>query len=120
MKTIRPTMIFQCGLFHRNLNKYVVRNLTELRQVSWANAPRWISQPQNFSDAVTSGVEFELRGRAADLMPQWFSQVKALSIRSSLSIYIFIVTGQAQTIDWTASNDGLPTWGLTSASAVFH
>lgn len=78
--------IFSVGLFHRNLNN-VVRNLTELRQVSWANAPRWISQPQNFSDAVTSGVEFELRGRAADLMPQWFSQVKALNIRSSLSIY---------------------------------
>ena len=44
--------ILSVGLFHRNLTN-VVRNLTVLRQVSWANAPRWITQPQNFSDAVT-------------------------------------------------------------------
>ena len=78
--------IFSVGLFHRQLTN-VVRNITELRQVSWATAPRWISQPQNFSDAVTQGVEFELRGRAADLVPQVFSQVKGLNLRSSLSIY---------------------------------
>ncbi|NCX39537.1 MAG: extracellular solute-binding protein, partial [Actinobacteria bacterium] len=56
-----------------------MRNITELRQVSWATAPRWITQPQNFSDAVTQGVEFELRGRAADLVPQVFSNVKGLN-----------------------------------------
>jgi iron complex outermembrane receptor protein len=78
--------IFSVGIFHRQLTN-VVRNITELRQVSWATAPRWITQPQNFSDAVTQGVEFELRGRAADLMPQVFSNVKGLNLRSSLSLY---------------------------------
>jgi iron complex outermembrane receptor protein len=78
--------IFSVGIFHRNLTN-VVRNVTELRTVSWANAPRWISQPQNFSDAVTSGVEFELRGRASDLMPKLLGTAKALNIRTSLSIY---------------------------------
>ncbi|MEN9720384.1 MAG: Vitamin transporter BtuB, partial [Pseudomonadota bacterium] len=33
--------IFSVGIFHRNLTN-VVRNVTELRTVSWANAPRWI------------------------------------------------------------------------------
>jgi iron complex outermembrane receptor protein len=78
--------IFSIGIFHRNLTN-VVRNVTELRTVSWANAPRWISQPQNFSDAVTSGIEFELRGRASDLMPKLLGTAKALNIRTSLSIY---------------------------------
>ncbi len=78
--------IFSVGVFHRSLTN-VVRNVTELRTVSWANAPRWISQPQNFSDAVTSGLEFELRGRASDLMPTLLGTAKALNIRTSLSIY---------------------------------
>ena len=78
--------IFSVGVFHRNLTN-VVRNVTELRTVSWANAPRWISQPQNFSDAVTSGLEFELRGRASDLLPSLLGTAKALNIRTSLSIY---------------------------------
>ena len=78
--------IFSVGIFHRNLTN-VVRNVTELRTVSWANAPRWVSQPQNFSDAVTSGLEFELRGRASDLLPSLLGTAKALNIRTSLSIY---------------------------------
>ena len=78
--------IFSVGIFHRNLTN-VVRNVTELRTVSWANAPRWVSQPQNFSDAVTSGLEFELRGRASDLLPSFLGTAKALNIRTSLSIY---------------------------------
>jgi iron complex outermembrane receptor protein len=78
--------IFSVGVFHRNLSN-VVRNLTELRHVSWAAAPRWIAQPQNFSDATTSGLEFELRGRASDLMPQLMGNAKALNLRSSLNFY---------------------------------
>jgi iron complex outermembrane receptor protein len=78
--------IFSVGVFHRNLTN-VVRNLTELRNVPWAAAPRWITQPQNFSDAVTSGLEFELWGRASDLMPQLMGNAKGLNLRSSLSFY---------------------------------
>jgi iron complex outermembrane receptor protein len=78
--------VFSIGLFQRNL-KDVVRNVTTLRNVSWANAPRWITEPQNFSDAVTRGVELEVRGRAAELMPQLLGNAKALNLRASLSIY---------------------------------
>ena len=78
--------IFSVGIFHRKLTN-VVRNLTELRSVSWAAAPRWITQPQNFSNAVTSGLELELRGRASDLMPQLLGHAKALKLRTSLNFY---------------------------------
>jgi iron complex outermembrane receptor protein len=72
--------------------------------------PRWITQPQNFSDAVTRGVEFELRGRAADLMPQLFNTNKGLNLRGSLSIYssrIAALTGPNNRLDgqqpWSAN-----------------
>lgn len=101
--------VFSIGIFHRNLTN-VVRNLTELRNVSWATAPRWITQPQNFSDAVTSGLEFELRGRASDLMPQLLGNAKALNLRSSFSIYrssIAALPGPNNRLDgqqpWTAN-----------------
>lgn len=101
--------VFSIGIFHRNLTN-VVRNLTELRNLSWATAPRWITQPQNFSDAVTSGFEFELRGRASDLMPQLLGNAKALNLRSSFSIYrssIAALPGPNNRLDgqqpWTAN-----------------
>ena len=78
--------VFSIGVFHRQLSN-VVRNLTTLRNVSWAAAPRWVSEPQNFSDAMTSGIELEVRGRASDLLPSLLSNAKTLNIRSSLSIY---------------------------------
>ena len=78
--------VFSVGIFHRQLSN-VVRNLTTLRSVSWATVPRWVTEPQNFSDAVTSGLEFELRGRAADLLPSLLGQAKTLNVRASLSIY---------------------------------
>lgn len=78
--------IFSVGVFLRQLRN-VVRNTTTLRDVSWAAAQRWVSEPQNFSDGTTSGVEFELRGRAADLLPSLLSHAKTLNLRTSLNIY---------------------------------
>ena len=74
------------GLFHRSLGG-VVRNVTTLRTVSWATAPRWVTEPLNFSDATTSGLELEVRGRAADLFPAVFGNAKALNLRASVNLY---------------------------------
>ena len=60
--------LWSVGLFHRQL-KDVVRTITTLQTVSWASVPRWVAQPLNFSSATTSGVELEVKGRAADLLP---------------------------------------------------
>lgn len=101
--------IVSVGFFHRRLGS-VVRNVTTLREVSWATAPRWVSQPQNFSDATTSGIELELRGRAADLMPVLMGQAKALNLRTSLNIYrsrLSALAGPDNRLDgqqpWTAN-----------------
>ena len=74
------------GIFHRQLSD-VVRNVTALRTVSWATAPRWVTEPLNFSDATTSGVELEVRGRAADLLPKLLGNAKALNVRASVNLY---------------------------------
>ena len=78
--------LISVGLFHRSLTG-VVRNVTSLRTVSWAKAPRWVSEPLNFSDATTSGLEFEVRGRAADLLPSVLGNAKALNLRASANLY---------------------------------
>ncbi len=78
--------LISLGMFHRSLSG-VVRNVTTLRTVSWATAPRWVTEPLNFSDATTSGVELEVRGRAADLLPGLLGQAKALNLRASVNLY---------------------------------
>jgi iron complex outermembrane receptor protein len=74
------------AVFHRSVND-LVRNVTSLQTVSWAQTPRWVSQPVNFSKAQTSGLELEVKGRAAELLPAVFDPKTPLNVRSSLSFY---------------------------------
>lgn len=78
--------MWSVGLFHRSISD-LVRNVTSLQTVSWASVPRWVSQPQNFSEATTSGIELELRGRAAELVPALPDAFKTLNLRGSLNFY---------------------------------
>jgi outer membrane receptor for ferrienterochelin and colicins len=81
--------MWSLGLFHRRITD-LVRNVTTLRSVPWATVPRWVSQPQNFSAATTSGVEFELKGRAGELLPALVDKahpLNALNLRGSLNLY---------------------------------
>ena len=74
------------GFFHRSIDD-LIRNVTTSQNTSWASVPRWVVQPQNFSEAKTSGVEFEIKGRAGELMPGWFDPKLGLNLRGSLSVY---------------------------------
>ncbi|WP_428509524.1 TonB-dependent receptor plug domain-containing protein [Roseateles sp.] len=78
--------MFSVGVFHRKVND-LVRNVTSLSSVSWASVPRYVSRPTNFSKAQTTGLELEIKGRAAELMPDWFDIKTALNLRASLSYY---------------------------------
>ena len=74
------------AVFHRNVND-LVRNVTSLQTVSWAQTPRWVSQPVNFSKAQTSGLELEVKGRAGELLPAVFEAKTPLNLRGALSFY---------------------------------
>lgn len=87
--------MFSLGLFHRRLEG-VVRQVLSLRDVPWASVPRWVSEPQNFSNAQTSGLELEAKGRASDLLPQRWAdspRARALSLRATFSAYRSRVQG---------------------------
>jgi iron complex outermembrane receptor protein len=78
--------MWSLGLFHRRISD-VVRTVTTLRTVPWATVPRWVAQPQNFSDATTSGIELEVKGRAAELLPSLVDKASTLNLRASLNLY---------------------------------
>ncbi len=78
--------MFSIGGFHRSVDN-LVRNVTSLQSVPWASVPRYISTPVNFSKATTNGLEFELKGRAGELLPTVFDAKTALNLRASLNYY---------------------------------
>lgn len=101
--------LWSVGLFHRQL-KDVVRTVTTLQTVSWADVQRYVAQPVNFSSATTSGVELEVKGRAADLLPALLPEAKALNLRGSLNFYrsrVAALPGPGNRLDgqqpWTAT-----------------
>ncbi len=78
--------LWSLGLFHRRIDD-LVRSVTTLRTVPWATVPRWVAQPQNFSSATTSGIEIELKGRAAELLPALVDKASTLNLRASVNFY---------------------------------
>lgn len=78
--------MFSIGGFHRSVDN-LVRNVTSLQTVPWASVPRYLSTPVNFSKARTTGLELELKGRAAELLPGLFDAKTALNLRASLNYY---------------------------------
>jgi outer membrane receptor for ferrienterochelin and colicins len=78
--------IVSIGLFHRNV-KDLVRYVNTLEHVSWASVERWVSRPQNFSSATSSGLEIEFKGRAADLLPIIFDKKSGLNVRGAFNLY---------------------------------
>lgn len=74
------------GLFHRRITG-LMRNVVTLESVPWATAPRWVSRPQNLQRASSTGLEFELKGRADELLPAGWAGDVALDLRASASVY---------------------------------
>ena len=78
--------LFSIGAFHRSVDD-LVRNVVTLQTVSWADVQRFVSTPQNFSKATTTGVELELKGRAVELLPAVFNASTPLNLRASVNWY---------------------------------
>ncbi|MBL8361424.1 MAG: TonB-dependent receptor [Rubrivivax sp.] len=78
--------MWSVGVFHRRITN-LVRTVTTPQVVPWATVPRFVAQPVNFSSATTSGLEFEVKGRAIELMPVLLADWKTLNLRASLNVY---------------------------------
>ncbi|HQQ71189.1 MAG TPA: TonB-dependent receptor, partial [Alicycliphilus sp.] len=77
--------VMSLGLFHKRIDG-LIRQAVTLDTVPWASVPRWVSHPVNLSGARSTGVEFEIKGRAIDLMPALVSSDQ-VQVRASLSAY---------------------------------
>ena len=78
--------LISVGVFYRQVND-LIRSVTRLQSVSWAAAPRWVSAPENFSRAMTRGLELEVKGRAGELLPGLVDAKLPLNLRGSVNIY---------------------------------
>ena len=74
------------GGFYRSVNN-LIRNVTSQQAVSYSTVDRWVSSPTNFSKAKASGIEFEVKGRAGELMPSLFDVKLPLNLRASVNFY---------------------------------
>lgn len=121
--------LLSVGVFHRRIED-LIRNVVVLETVDYAQVPRWVSRPRNFSKASTSGVELEVKGRAGELLPAVFDPKQALNLRGALSYYrsrVDAVPGPDNRLDgqqpWSGNFgvdyrfSGLPV--VTGASFVF-
>jgi outer membrane receptor for ferrienterochelin and colicins len=80
--------VVSVNLFTRQI-KDLIRNVTTLENVSWATSPRYVSRPQNFSKAVTSGIEFDAKFSLAELI----DGATPINFRANLSVFDSKVDG---------------------------
>ncbi|MDC8772791.1 TonB-dependent receptor plug domain-containing protein [Roseateles albus] len=80
--------ILSASAFVRRIND-LMRNVTSLQNVAWADVPRWVSQPMNIGRATTYGLELEAKFR----LDEFFSEAWALQVRSNLSLFRSSVDG---------------------------
>ena len=79
--------IFSVNLFERRI-KSLIRSVSALEAVSWAPVPRYVSRPQNISDAMTRGVEVDAKFQLRELM----NDAPAVSLRFNFSVFDSHVT----------------------------
>ena len=84
--------LMSLGLFQRRIEG-LIRNVVTLESVPWASVPRWVSRPVNLTLARSTGLEFEIKGRAGELLPSLVAPAVALNVRASLSVYRSSVDG---------------------------
>lgn len=78
--------LISVGVFYRKVDD-LLRSVTRLQTVAWSGVPRWVSQPVNFSEAMTRGLELEVKGRAGELLPGWVDAKLPLNLRGSVNVY---------------------------------
>ena len=79
---LKQNGVVSVNVFTRRLRD-VIRNVTALETVSWADSPRWVTRPQNFGRAQTSGVEFDTKFVLTELV----EGAPAVNVRANVSLF---------------------------------
>ncbi len=64
---LKSSGVVSVNLFTRRITD-LIRNVTSLETVSWANSQRFVSRPQNLGKAITSGIEFDAKFQLTELV----------------------------------------------------
>ncbi len=70
--------VLSASAFHRRVQN-LIRNVTSFDN----STQRWLSSPQNISEAITEGIELEAKFR----MDQWIADAPHVELRSNVSFY---------------------------------
>jgi outer membrane receptor for ferrienterochelin and colicins len=70
--------VLSASAFHRRVQN-LIRNVTSYE----TSTHRWLSSPQNISEAVTEGIELEAKFR----MDQWIADAPHIDLRNNISFY---------------------------------
>ncbi len=84
--------VLSATVFHRRVQNLIRNTLSQ------EASGRWLSTPQNISEAVTEGVELEAKFR----MSQWITEAPAIDLRSNVSFYrsrVTSITGPNNRLD---------------------
>ena len=74
--------VLSVNLFHRRIRD-LIRDVTTLEDVAWADEPRWVSRPRNLGRATAQGIEFDAKFRLSELR----TDAPPLDLRMNLSLY---------------------------------
>ncbi|WP_310387483.1 TonB-dependent receptor plug domain-containing protein, partial [Roseateles sp.] len=74
--------LFSANAFVRQISD-LMRNVTSLQSVGWAEVPRWVTQPQNIGKAITYGLELEAKFR----LDEFFPEAWPVQMRSNVSLF---------------------------------
>ncbi len=96
--------VLSANLFSRRINN-LIRNLTQLEDVSWSPVQRWVSRPHNVGDAQTRGLELEAKFKLSDAV----TDAPPLELRFNGSFYrstVASVPGPDNRLDQQPSASG--------------
>lgn len=74
--------VVSVNLFHRRIRD-LIRNVTLLEEVPWADEARWVSRPRNLGRARAQGLEFDAKFR----LDEWRREWPGVALRLNLSLY---------------------------------
>jgi outer membrane receptor for ferrienterochelin and colicins len=80
--------VLSANLFHRRITG-LMRSVTELEVVPWANVPRWVQRLQNLEGARVTGLELEAKVRLDELV----AEAPQVALRGNLSVFRSRVEG---------------------------
>lgn len=74
--------VLSVNLFHRRIRD-LIRSVTALEDVAWADVPRWVSRPRNLGRATAQGIEFDAKFRLSEVR----AEAPPLDLRMNLSLF---------------------------------